>query len=44
MVASVRGEKIQVIADAIDESTAGTAKASLEFEQVVQRIMSANKP
>ena len=43
LVASVPWEKIQGIADAIDKSTAGTAKTSKEFEKLTQSIMSSKK-
>jgi hypothetical protein len=43
MIASVTVEKIQGIADAIDKSTAGTAKTSRKFEEVTKRIISAKK-
>jgi uncharacterized protein (DUF169 family) len=38
MIASVPVEKVQGIADAIDKSTAGTAKPSRQFEALITRI------
>jgi uncharacterized protein (DUF169 family) len=43
MIASVPVEKIQGIADAIDKSTAGTAKTSPQFEEITKRIRSVKK-
>lgn len=43
MVASVPVEKVQGIADAIDKSTAGTAKPSREFEEITAMIRSSRK-
>jgi len=44
LVASVPWEKIPGIADAIDKSTAGTAKTSEEFEKLTQMVRSTKKP
>jgi uncharacterized protein (DUF169 family) len=38
MIASVPVEKVQGIADAIDKSTAGTAKPSEDFEKITASI------
>lgn len=38
MIASVPVEKVQGMADAIDKSTAGTAKPSKEFEKIIASI------
>ena len=43
MIASVPVEKIQGIADAIDKSTAGTAKPSSQFEEITRMIRSQRK-
>ena len=43
MIATVPVEKVQGIADAIDKSTAGTAKPSKQFETLVSRIAPAKK-
>jgi uncharacterized protein (DUF169 family) len=43
MIASVPVEKIQGIADAIDKSTAGAAKPSRQFEEMVARIRPVEK-
>ena len=43
MFASVPIEKIQGIADAIDKSTAGTAKPSSQFIKMTERMMPAKK-
>ena len=43
MIASVPVERIQGIADAIDKSTAGTAKTSPQFEEITKRIRSVKK-
>ena len=43
MFASVPVEKIQGIADAIDKSTAGTAKPSSQFIKMTERMMSGKK-
>jgi uncharacterized protein (DUF169 family) len=43
MIVSVPVEKIQGIADAIDKSTAGTAKPSRQFEEMVARIRPVKK-
>jgi len=43
MIVSVPVEKIQGIADAIDKSTAGTAKPSRQFEKMVARIRPVEK-
>ncbi len=43
MIASVPVEKIQGIADAVDKSTAGTAKPSRRFEEITKRIVSVKK-
>jgi len=43
MIASVPIEKIQGIADAIDKSTAGTAKTSPQFEEITKGIRSVKK-
>ena len=43
MIASVPVEKVQGIADAIDKSTAGTAKPSREFEEITAMIRSLRK-
>jgi uncharacterized protein (DUF169 family) len=43
MIASVPMEKIQGIADAIDKSTAGTAKPSSQFIKMTERMMSRKK-
>lgn len=43
MIASVPVEKIQGIADAIDKSTAGTAKPSSQFVKMTKRMMSGKK-
>jgi uncharacterized protein (DUF169 family) len=43
MIASVPVEKVQGIADAIDKSTAGTAKPSRRFEEVTARIRPVRK-
>jgi hypothetical protein len=38
MIASVPVEKVQGMADAIDKSTAGTAKPSEDFEKITASI------
>ena len=38
MIASVPVEKVQGIADAIDKSTAGTARPSEDFEKIMASI------
>jgi uncharacterized protein (DUF169 family) len=43
IVASVPAERIQGIADAIDKSTAGTAKPSPQFEEITKKIKSMKK-
>jgi uncharacterized protein (DUF169 family) len=43
MIASVPVEKIRGIADAIDRSTAGTAKPSSQFAKMTERMMSRKK-
>jgi translation elongation factor EF-G len=43
MIASVPVEKIQGIADAIDKSTAGTAKPSSQFINMTERMMTGKK-
>ena len=43
MIASVPVEKVQGIADAIDKSTAGTAKPSRQFEALIARIKPVKK-
>jgi uncharacterized protein (DUF169 family) len=43
MIASVPVEKIQGIADAIDKSTAGTAKPSSQFIKMTERMMTGKK-
>ena len=43
MFASVPAEKIRGIADAIDKSTAGTAKPSGQFIEMTERMMSGKK-
>jgi uncharacterized protein (DUF169 family) len=43
MIASVPTEKIQGIADAIDKSTAGTARPSSQFEGLIARIIPVKK-
>ncbi len=43
MMAIFPAEKIQGVADAIDKSTAGTAKSSEQFEALVARIKSLRK-
>jgi len=43
IIASVPVEKVQGIADAIDRSTAGTAKASRQFERMIARIRPVGK-
>lgn len=43
MIASVPAEKVQGIADAIDESTAGTANPSRQFERMIARIRPVEK-
>jgi uncharacterized protein (DUF169 family) len=43
MFASVPVEKIQGIADAIDKSTAGTAKSSSQFIKLTERMMAGKK-
>ena len=43
MIASVPVEKVQGIADAIDKSTAGTAKPSREFEEITAMMRSLRK-
>lgn len=43
MIASIPVEKIQGIADAIDESTAGIAKPSRRFEEVTAMIRSVKR-
>ena len=43
LFASVPEEKIQGIADAIDKSTAGTAKSSSQFIKMTERMMSEKK-
>jgi len=43
MIASVPVEKVEGIADAIDKSTAGTAKPSREFEEITAMLRSSRK-
>jgi uncharacterized protein (DUF169 family) len=44
IIASVPAEKIRGIADAIDKSTAGTARTSREFERLSKSMMSREEP
>ena len=43
LIASVPAEKIRGVADAIDKSTAGTARTSQEFERLTRSMMSAGE-